>query len=271
LLTLGSHPLTQSQVKFDDRVVAEVGGQAIVVGQLQEALLAERKRAITENRLDAFGSDAAEKTLKGLTDVKVFALAGRDRHIDRRPDVQHRIEMAVDEVIAQAQLADVVASLPLSDQALREYYEGHLDQFRSSPRLHARHIITRTREEAEAAATELRGGADFDAVARIRNIDSTRSSGGDLGWVIRGVMVPAFEKALFALKPGQKSNIVQTSFGFHIIRLEEIEPGKVPQFENIRDEVRRRAIDSNVEDAKGQLLQRFRVNVRREVLESIGR
>ncbi|MHB0857252.1 MAG: peptidylprolyl isomerase [Anaerolineae bacterium] len=88
--------------------------------------------------------------------------------------------------------------------------------------VHARHILVETREEAEAVLARLAEGEEFAPLAAELSVDtSTKDQGGDLGWFGRGVMDSAFEEAVFALQPGETSDIVESSFGFHIIRLDE--------------------------------------------------
>jgi len=79
-----------------------------------------------------------------------------------------------------------------------------------------------TRAKAEEVLAKLRAGGDFDALAKENSADpSNKDRGGDLGWFGRGMMVKPFEDAAFALKPGELSGIVETQFGYHIIKLEE--------------------------------------------------
>lgn len=103
-------------------------------------------------------------------------------------------------------------------------------------KVHTRHIlvryqgarnapadITRTADEARALAEQIRAevsapGADFAAIARQRSEDGSASSGGDLGSLGRGRLAPEYERAAFALRPGQVSAVVQTEFGFHVIQ-----------------------------------------------------
>ncbi|TEU10683.1 MAG: hypothetical protein E3J21_25695 [Anaerolineales bacterium] len=93
--------------------------------------------------------------------------------------------------------------------------------------VHARHILVETEEEAQTVLARLEAGEDFVSLAKELSTDEgTREDGGDLGWFPRGVMAPEFEETAFALQPGETSEIVQTSFGYHIILVEERDPDR---------------------------------------------
>lgn len=84
------------------------------------------------------------------------------------------------------------------------------------------------RAKAESLLAEIHRGADFERVAKRESADSvTREQGGDLGWNRRGRMVPEFEQWMFGLRPGDLSPVVQTAHGFHIIRVDRVQPGEV--------------------------------------------
>ena len=98
-----------------------------------------------------------------------------------------------------------------TDAEIEAYYAAH-------PELDPK----QTRAKAEDVLKRLRAGGDFNALAKEFSIDtSNKDQGGDLGWFGRGMMVKPFEDAAFALKPGELSDIVETQFGYHIIKLEE--------------------------------------------------
>ncbi len=126
-----------------------------------------------------------------------------------------------------------------TDEELERYYRRNLDQFEIKEQVKAAHILLRVAENADEATTtkrrelavellkQLKDGASFAELAKIHSDDTgTAAKGGELGSFGRGVMVSSFENAAFDLRPGQLSNVVQTPFGFHIIKVDEyIEPG----------------------------------------------
>ena len=86
----------------------------------------------------------------------------------------------------------------------------------------------RARAKAESLLVELRRGGNFEQIAKRESMDpGSKDNGGDLGWNRRGQMVPAFDRMMFALAPGQVSPIVETDFGFHIIRVDRVQPAEV--------------------------------------------
>lgn len=86
----------------------------------------------------------------------------------------------------------------------------------------------RARAKADSLLAEIRRGGDFEQIARRESMDpSSKPTGGDLGWNRRGAMVPEFERAMFSLAPGQIGPVVETAFGFHIIRVDRVQAAEV--------------------------------------------
>ena len=156
------------------------------------------------------------------------------------------VESATIEYIEVA-LADLAKSYVPDEVALREAYEADPTRFRSAEERRARHILiavdaSRSDAEAKALAEEvsakLANGGDFAALASQYSTDSgSASRGGDLGFAGQGSYVEPFEKALFALKPGETSAPVKTEFGYHIIRFDELRPGTERTFEEVRGQL----------------------------------
>lgn len=253
----------------DVRPVASVGNRAILAADLQERIVAERKLALAENRLDAYGSGATTAALQQLVDIKLFAEEGRREGLAQRADVRHAIENAVDEVLARAVIAERTRLVPLEQAALQAYYDAHPKTFETPGRIHARHIVVKTQDEAASLLGRLRRNADFAELARASNIDTTRDAGGDLGWISRGVMVEPFERALVTLKIGEISPVIQTSYGFHIVKVEDIEAGTRKPLAAVAAQVRHQILQSAVDAWKAELRKKHVVKINDAVLNSL--
>jgi peptidyl-prolyl cis-trans isomerase C len=132
---------------------------------------------------------------------------------------------------------DVAKGLTVSDAEIHDFYSGNKDKFESPEQAHARHILVavdekaegKTREAAKAKADDvlkqLKAGASFEELAKKSSDCPSAARGGDLGFFGHGQMVPEFDAAAFALKPGELSDVVTTKFGYHIIKLEEKKAG----------------------------------------------
>lgn len=155
-----------------------------------------------------------------------------------------RADLALDEAAVEAMLADQSARV-------RAFYDEHPERFKQPERVRARHLLIRVasdaseedvakaRERAEAGLARIRGGEDFAAVASELSEDpGSKDRGGDLGFFTRGQMVPPFEEAAFALQVGEVSDVVETPFGFHIIKVEE---RHLPDFDQVKEVFRQQA------------------------------
>ena len=138
-----------------------------------------------------------------------------------------------------------------SEEQMRTFYQQHLDdRFTDVEEVRARHILvrvdpnadeaakTKARAEADDLLKQIRAGGDFEALAKKHSKDpGSAPKGGDLGFFPRGRMVPPFDAAAFALEPGQVSEVVETPFGFHVIKVEEKKPGGARPFEAAREQI----------------------------------
>lgn len=116
--------------------------------------------------------------------------------------------------------------------------------------VHARHILVESRERGQALLSELEAGADFGQLAVENSLDlSTRVDGGDLGWFPRGVLTqPEVEQAAYGLQPGERSAVVESDLGFHII--EVVERGDHPLSPNARRRLERMAVEAWLQTAR---------------------
>ena len=135
-------------------------------------------------------------------------------------------------------LGETKSQVSITDDELLKYYTENQESFFEPEQVHARHILVKTKEEADTLLLQLKEGIiDFSELAKEKSTDSSASNGGDLGFFTRGQMVKEFEDAAFSLKPGEISEVVQTQFGYHIIKCEEKKEEYSPTFEEAKEKV----------------------------------
>jgi peptidyl-prolyl cis-trans isomerase D len=143
-------------------------------------------------------------------------------------------------------LADIAATVDVSEEALKSTYEEERDRFQTSEERRARHILIAVENGDDAAAQKkaedvvqrLNNGEDFAKVAAEVSTDAgTKAQGGDLGWIGRGMLVGPFEDALFEMSTGEVRGPVKSDFGYHVIRMDDLRAGTTQPFEAVRDEL----------------------------------
>ncbi|RON41890.1 peptidylprolyl isomerase [Pseudomonas frederiksbergensis] len=167
-------------------------------------------------------------TRQAIGGAEVFARKLQDAGFDEAGFAEYtRRELAAQEVFA-----DLTRVAEPDEKQVRAFFEEHRAELSSPEQIQARHILIKVPQGADAAIVEaarlrleelrvqIVGGADFASVARSGSEDVSASAGGDLGYFMRGRMMPEFEAAAFALKPGQLSEPVRTQVGWHLIYLQ---------------------------------------------------
>lgn len=141
------------------------------------------------------------------------------------------------------------SQIDLDETKVKEYYDTNRDQFIMPDSVHARHILVRfmpddseaakleKRAKIDAALAKIMGGADFAEIAKENSDDPSAIRGGDLGTFAQGTMVAPFDSAAFALKKGAVSGVVETQYGYHLIKVEDKKPGVILKFDDIKEDL----------------------------------
>lgn len=135
--------------------------------------------------------------------------------------------LALDAVIAEA----------VTDAALQAAYDASYGAAEPAQEYNASHILVEDEDTAKDLTKQAREGADFAELAKANSTGPSGPNGGDLGWFGAGMMVPPFEEATFALEPGAISDPVQTQFGWHVIKLNEVREQPAPTLDEVRGEL----------------------------------
>ncbi|MGN6145477.1 MAG: peptidylprolyl isomerase [Mesorhizobium sp.] len=215
-------------------VVATIGGKPIT-----EADLAMAEGELSQQFAQLPAEQRRAAALSAAIEIKVMAAKAVADGLDKDADFQRRAaflqERALHGEIVEKEVVDKI-----TDDEVRARYDKEIAAQPAVNEVHARHILVKTKEEADAIIKELDGGAKFEDLANKHTTDpSGKTSGGDLGWFGPGQMVPEFEKAAMALEPGSYTKEpVQTQFGWHVIKVEDKRPKQPPAFEQVKDQIR---------------------------------
>ncbi|MBZ4420263.1 peptidylprolyl isomerase [Myxococcus sp. RHSTA-1-4] len=241
--------------------------------KLLESEIAELGITATEAEVDELVRDVRERN--NITDPAQFEqlLASEGYTLASYRDMLRK-QILRDRLLRMK----VGAKVKITEEDLKAAYAQYARGESEDSEVHARHILVQVdpkatpeqveaaRKKAEAIAAEARRpGMDFAALARARSEGPSAADGGDLGWFKRGVMVPAFEKAAFALEEGGVSAPVRTNFGWHVLKVEEKRAVAAASYDEMRPKLEAKLGQEKTEKALEQYVAELRQKANVEV------
>lgn len=265
-------------------ILAEVGPYKLDTKTFEEqvkALPPQLQMMIAQN------PQAKEQLVERWTQITLLAMKARDMKLDQEPEVKSRIEDLKNSLLAQEMIRkEIDKDISVSDEEAKDFYEKNKAEFSQPEMIRARHILIRVQsgapekawKEAEAKAKDIKKklekGADFAQLAKQYSEDpGTKDKGGDLGLFPKGRMVPEFEAAAFALKPGTISAPVKTQFGYHIIKVEEKKPAEVKTLKEAMPQVKQMVkMEKQQEELKkliDQIKTKYPVKINKDAISAM--
>ena len=186
------------------------------------------------------GKDFTAKVNKDPAAVKAYFDKNR---------AQFRIPEKRDGALIVGTTAEFIQNAKVSDAQLQREYQDNIDSYRTPERVKVRHILIKTqgkpkdeipklKAKAEDILKQLQHGANFADLAKKDSEDpGSAAKGGELDWVVRGQMVPNFEKAAFSLKPGELSGVTETEYGYHIVQVEDKQAAHQQTFDEVKPQL----------------------------------
>ncbi|MFN7166935.1 MAG: peptidylprolyl isomerase [Pannonibacter sp.] len=173
-----------------------------------------------------------------LVDMTLLAKEAEKEGLQKDEDFQRQVKFLTTQALRNAYVSQKLEA-SITEAELKAAYDAELANFKGEEEVRARHILVKTKEEAEKLIKDLDGGADFAELAKANSSDGSAAAGGDLGFFGKGRMVPEFETAAFALEPGKYTKEpVQSQFGWHVLKLDEKRIQPAPAFEDVQDGLR---------------------------------
>ncbi len=233
LAIAGAIALAAPALADGNKVIATVNGVEIYQRDydLAERLLAQETRNMPDDR-------RRQTILSVLTDTLMMAqladAAGTADTEEYKERLKFTVRRVKRDIYVQHAFTDKV-----TDAEVEARYNKLIAANPPAKKIRARHILVKTKEEAEAIIKELEGGGDFAKLAQEKSTGPSGPRGGDLGYFGPGQMVPPFDKAAFALKKGEYSKEpVKTGYGFHVIKIEDEKQEDPPALAQVSEQLK---------------------------------
>jgi peptidyl-prolyl cis-trans isomerase C len=172
------------------------------------------------------------------------------------PEVKNQIDLARQSIVIRALVQDYVKKNPVRDADMKAEYDKFKAQA-GDKEYRARHILVEKEDDAKAIIAKLKGGAKFEDLAKQSKDTGSAANGGDLDWASPASFVKPFSDAMVGLQKGQVTDTpVKSQFGYHVIRLDDVRPAKIPPFEEVKPQI--------AEQLQQQKLQAFQQELRKK-------
>jgi peptidyl-prolyl cis-trans isomerase C len=254
-----------------DEVYRKVVDQLIMLKLLSQESVA-RKVVVPETDIDARLAQ-----VKGqFPNEPAFTAALAERQMT--PD---KLRAEIKQQLQAMKMVDteIAPSVTVTDTDVTDFYAKNPEKFQEPEAVHASHILIRTPEgsddaakkkalaEAQAVLAQLKKGGDFAVLAKQHSQDTGSAvNGGDLGFVPRGQTVPVFEQAAFALKPGQMSGVVESPFGYHIIKVVAHRDARTVPLQEVKPQVEQFLKQQKMQEKTAAYVEKLKAKSKVEIL-----
>jgi peptidyl-prolyl cis-trans isomerase C len=235
----------------DTTLLFRVNGIAV-----PQARLALRVNNAVQTNKQTDSPELRKSIRDDLINLEVLSQNARNSRLDMRAEIAQQLILSTQSVLASTFVQNYTKQHPIPEKALTQEYEA-LKTRVGSKEFKIAHILVATESEANVILANLKKGSKFERIAKEKSSDpGSKEKGGDLGWAIPSNFVQPFSDAVLNMKKGQISAPVQTQYGWHIIKLDDIRELKVPAFIEVKSNIEKRLEQTAIQD----LIKSLRAN-----------
>ena len=246
--------ITAGTAHAEDKTVAKVNGAAIPESRLDMRVSA----IVAQGQPDS--PDLRKAVREDLINVELMAQEAVKMGLDKHAETQQQLELARQAVLVDAFVQNYAKTHPVSEAELKQEYD-RLKASLGSKEFKVRHILVDDEATAKSIAAKLKKGEKFEKLAEANSKDvGSREKGGELGWSVPTNYVKPFADALGKLLKGQVSEPVQSQFGWHIIRLDDVRDLKMPPLEELKPQLTQRLQQQAVKDLITDLRNKAKID-----------
>jgi peptidyl-prolyl cis-trans isomerase C len=222
--------------------VATVNGQAIPRQRFDAVLRQQTGRGAADSE------SLRAQVREALINNELLVQEANRSGVAKRAEVLQQVDLARQEVVANATVGEYLRTHPVSDAEIQKEYERAKAQT-GEREYRARHILVANEDDAKSVLADLKKGGKFEEIAQKRSLDEgTRPRGGDLDWNVPANFDKAFSDAMVKLEKGKITETpVRTRFGYHVILLEDVRQVSFPKIEQVRPQIQQGLVSQRVE------------------------
>lgn len=261
----------KKETKPTGPVLAEVAGTSITVDSFKKEMenLPPYLKPMTET------AEGKKEMLETMIIRELILQEASKSGLENSPAVKEKLDELKKRLVVEAYLKQKVEEqAQVGDEELQKFYNENKEKFKTGDQVKASHILVKSEKEAKDVLAQLKGGGNFEELAKKFSTDGAASKGGDLGWFSKGSMIPEFEKVVFAMKEGQTSDIVKTKFGYHIIKLTGKRTAGARSFEEVKDQIKAAILPTKQQEIfqkiKDDLKKNGKYSIKEDVLKGLG-
>ena len=232
---------------------ATVNGVAIPPARIDTIVKAQAARGVPDS------PQLRDEVREQLIVREIIAQEATRKGLAKNSEVQVQLDLARQQVLWNAYVADFVKTHPIADAQVRAEYEK-LKASRGDKEYKTRHILVEKEDEAKAVIADLKKGRKFEELAKQSKDPGSKDRGGDLDWNSPAGYVKPFGDALSKLDKGKYTETpVQTQFGWHVILVEDIRPAKFPSYDEVKPQIQQRLMQVKVDKMVQELRAKAKV------------
>ena len=233
---------------MEKTVEAVICGHEITSAEV-DAFIASLPR---EQQVYASHPDFRKQCVDQLIAVYALAKYGEEEKLDETEKFKAILENARKDILAQMAMRKLFATVNVTDDEIKEYYEANKSKYSKGASVHAKHILVDNEEKCTELLNAITSGEKvFEDVAKESSTCPSGANGGDLGEFGRGQMVKEFEDAAFAAEVGHVVGPVKTQFGYHLIKVEDKKDAETSVYEDVADTIKNIILQQKRNDVYG--------------------
>ena len=219
---------------MENKILATISGVEITENDLNNIIM-----RYPEDKRGYFSSDMGKKQiLEQMIQFELMNKLGSEMELDKTEEFKAQVKQVEKDLLTQATVNKVLSEVTVTEEDAKKYYEENKAQFEQPATVSAKHILVDNEELCNEIKNRIENeGLSFEDAAKEYSTCPSNAQGGSLGVFGRGMMVPEFEEAAFALDLEKVSEPVKTQFGYHLIKVESKNGADVMPFEAVKEEV----------------------------------